>query len=99
MNGMFGLNCAKAILIQLAIVAIPIAIIADTKRMPISLTHILCKDAANMYCPRMSKFIKLNNLSIFMFECEKSKITSSTYLVVVFLKAIKQKFYIPTEVD
>ena len=32
-NGMFGLNCAKAMLIELAIVAIPIAIIVDIKMM------------------------------------------------------------------
>ena len=31
---MFGLNCAKAMLIELAIVAIPIAIIVDIKMMP-----------------------------------------------------------------
>ena len=33
-KGMFGLNSAKAILIELAIVAIPIAIIVDIKMMP-----------------------------------------------------------------
>ena len=33
-NGMFGLNCAKAILIELASVAIPIAIIVNIKMMP-----------------------------------------------------------------
>jgi hypothetical protein len=32
-NGTFGLNCAKAMLIELAIVAIPIAIIVDIKMM------------------------------------------------------------------
>ena len=32
-NGMFGLNCAKAMLIELTIVAIPIAIIVDIKMM------------------------------------------------------------------
>ena len=32
-NGTFGLNCAKAMLIALAIVVIPIAIIVDIKMM------------------------------------------------------------------
>lgn len=32
--GVFGLNCAKAMLIELAIVAIPIAIIVDIKMTP-----------------------------------------------------------------
>jgi hypothetical protein len=56
MNGMFELNCAKAMLIQLAIVAIPIAIIVETKRMPfIFYSYILYKDAANMSYPKMGK--------------------------------------------
>jgi hypothetical protein len=33
-NGMFGLNCAKEILTELAIVEIPITIIAEIKMMP-----------------------------------------------------------------
>jgi hypothetical protein len=33
-NGIFGLNCAKVVLTELSIVAIPITIIVDIKRMP-----------------------------------------------------------------
>ena len=39
-NGAFVLDCAKAILTQLAIVAKPIAIIAETSRIPIILDYV-----------------------------------------------------------